>query len=279
MNPSHQEAHKENTTINKPEHSRFHFLDSSSSPKEGRPNDLRRLQDDALRKREEFRFHIQSIEDRIATWISKLSEEALRREKSHSDILQGAVYIPIEQCMERVQSKLENQTGFSLQNQDTFDSLRNAERKIMDIDMENLQLEHVTVSHVKNTHIRPLEDQINEDMPNTLRKESSYAHKCELTISRQLEETAGQTARELHAEKSTRDTELQILKNDVNDQIYEERRVKEFMVDIHEIQKKLDEEILERKKQDQMLLELILNSKKKLQETVLETLGRGEDVE
>lgn len=261
-----QEVQEEHVIENKPKSSKFNLFESTSTDR------------DIVRRREEFRCEVQSIENQIANWIYKLTEESLNREHSHSDILERAVYAPIEQLTQRVQSKLENQAGLSLQNPNSFNSFRSVERRIMDIDLETSKLEHVTVPYEKSEHLRPLEAIINEDIVSALREESSKSNKKELVISRQLEEIAGQTARDLQAEKAGRDTEIEMLNSEVNDQIYgNERRVTEFMDEIHEIQKNLDKEILERKKQDQMLLELILKTKEQLQETVYETLGGGEN--
>jgi len=275
MTFNEQEGNTQNTTT-KPKSSRFQFLESSSNHSEGRPNDLKKLQDQTLRRREEFRSNVQSIEDQIANLIDKLAEESLNREHAHSETLHRAVYVPTEQCMERVMSKLDNQACLSLQNQESFHSLRSIERKIMDLDMEASKLEYVTIPHAKDTCIHPLESIVNEDMTKTLRKESSKARQKELNISRQLEEIAGQTSSDMQGEKATRDTEIEVLNKEVKDQIYEnEKRVTMFMDEIHEIQGNLDKEILDRKEQDQIILELILKTKKQLQDTVYETLGGG----
>jgi len=252
---------------------RFQFLGESND----NPNDLKRLQDDALRKRENFRFRLRSIEERISLWISKLAEESLRREHSHDEIVHKCIYLPLQLCEKRVLSNLEEgaQT-FVVDRSNNRSNLISMEKEIMDVETKLLKLRHVTAYESEKLNFSSLENHIGE-MHKTSQLESSNAFLNERRLAREFEVVAGQIARDIHAETVARKIDHRILSEKIREQITDdERRISLFKEEVSRFQLDLEKEMSERKRQDKILLEQILNTKKELQTIILKSLDRND---
>jgi len=254
--------------------SRFHFLGADSDSDVG--NDLERLQVDALRKKEEFRCRVRSIEDRIAGWSSRLAEEALSREQSHKETLESAVYLPLEQCVQRVLSKMDCHFHSQFLD-DEGGTLRRLEKQAAQVEQNMFDLKHVTCFHAETEHLRSLKKEMRRNTRTALKLESAKALRREAAIVRRMEEIAARSSRDFISERASTLTDVLLLQDNVQHQVcQDEKRLSAFQHEVHALRAHLDKETQERRRQDQLILDQIIRTKDQLHKTVIDTLGGGD---
>ena len=293
--------------IETPRSSRFKF-ESDKAPLE-----LQRIEEETRRRRDEFRNRVKSIDDRIAKWTSKLTQEIIERDAVNSDILNHSIHLPLEYSLEVAMQEVEekvikpvffdihsdksvddtfSQQGSNTNNNDNYNNNNNSiesngnnkveitssllklEKGLSNIKQDFFTFQHNTVFQEENKHLLSLQRILTEQIAPALKLESTKADKREGSLVRTFESIAASTERGLLEQKTLNMAEFSILKDQYEQTCNaQEKKKHDILHRIADIRKLLKKETLERQKQDQVVVNQIIQTQDILQKKVLETMN------
>ncbi|GFH58589.1 hypothetical protein CTEN210_15065 [Chaetoceros tenuissimus] len=141
-----------------------------------------------------------------------------------------------------------------------------------------LEFRHVTVPALKSQHFDSLELKVTRELAAKMHVENIKTAKRELAIDKKFEAFAGLTERSLCETNAKRVVELEQLREKINEAGgWDEKRTSNFLEEVRLLRESIAREREERMKNDELVLEKIVESRVKLHKILLESMTTDED--
>lgn len=141
-----------------------------------------------------------------------------------------------------------------------------------------LEFRHVTIPALKNQHLDSLELKVKRELAARMHVENIKTAKRELAIDKKFEAFAGLTERSLCETNAKRVVELEQLREKINEAGgWDEKRTSNFLEEVRLLRESIAREREERMKNDELVLEKIVESRVKLHKILLESMTTDED--
>lgn len=306
--------------------SRFKFESDQTA------SQLTKIEEEARRKRDEFRSRVRAIDDRIAGFTLKLTQEIMDRDAVHADILDRSVHLPLERCLSNSFQQLDLQLGTSLlfqtpsthKNTKSMSATRppappppppprlqlpkdasgkslppppppppalpnnhqdnnpkslcipQLDHNISNLKQDLLTFQHKTIYQLENKHLLHLQRILTERMAPQIRLEQTKADKREGSLVRTFEAMAANSQRHAMEQLSLEKTELHLLQQEYERMCQaQQKQTHDFLQQISQIRKMIQQERLERQAQDQIIIDRIIQTQELLQKNVLDSMNRS----
>lgn len=280
--------------------SRFCFHSDTKAPKE-----FSNLVDSSHARQTEYCSRLNDIDRRVAAWISRQTEELLDREIERSSLVHDAICDPLERSMERVMSCLDSKLNkfssgdggadfIELVSDEHSESSPNETPLSPTSGSKAISIISSEVSHLSQsiydymnitipTHMKSLQTlrhSLVYKMPPKLTIEQAKVNKREGKLVRKFEAMAGVAAKSFVEENASRVAQLQILDSKVNNiSETKDEKIKRFQTEIANIKMEIDMERAARIRQNEIILQKVIDARDHLQRLVLDSVGAGSQEE
>lgn len=266
--------------IHNPE--RFHFL----SP------DFRNFESEVLKRQAEFSSRISDLEGRLALFHARLALESAERGREHAATMEDFVNMPLVEAMKRSLGKIQTEfvrpimdpkiANDFLQQQEESDigdqrngthlpNLVSIERRTNLLEAQMTHHNHVTLFQSKRQYLDNIDATCRKILQPSLALEMTKADKREGGLIRRFETSSGEYAQRLAELKSARVASLGFLEKEIDawDSSYASR-IESHLAEIQKLRDVLLEERKIRLRQDELVVDTILQTKGLLQSDIFD---------
>lgn len=270
---------------------RFHFL----SPK----SNLRKFESEVLKRQAEYSSRISDLEGRLALFHARLALESAERGRELASTSEEFVNVPLEEAMRRSLEKIETQFVRPILDPKAADELQQKEQdrqgddshggdetdgkdlpNIVSIERRVNLLEaqmnyhnHVTLFNSRRTNYDTIDATCRQTLQPSLALEMTKADKREGGLIRRFQSAAGEYTRRLAELQSARVASLGYLQKKVDAwDLSDASRIESHLAEIQKLKEIVLEERRIRMRQDELVVDTILNAKGLLQEGIFDVV-------
>jgi hypothetical protein len=244
-------------------YSRFVFL----SDKKTVPNDMKKLEERAMRRRHDFMTRMHDLDCQLAMATCQYAEEKMDLGLAIHDTLDRMVCNPLEMAMERV--VMERETSAI-----RTPAVASLQRRVSQLDTHMARHIHITLNNTKRDELDGLQDHLHHDAAPGMRMENSKADRIEKGIARRFELVAGIDARRFHKESAARRAAVDTVSNKVDTRaLQEEERLDDFLATVTDLRAQLRQERARRKAADTKIMDDIVKTTATMKRALLQAVG------
>ena len=161
----------------------------------------------------------------------------------------------------------------SIANNDNGPSLQSLTHQVSALANNLMQHVHVTTPQLRDQHLDAFQRKVKSEIPPKLHMEKTKAAKREQAIFQKFESMAGLASRSLAEENAARIASLQMLKDKILEAGgWDEKRTTRFLDEVNELKREIQEEREARMESDETVLAQIVECRKILHKTLLDSM-------
>jgi len=243
----------------------FFFSDQKSVP-----TDLKKLQEQTIRRRRDFVDRMHDLDCHTARLMSKYAEERMDLNLATCDTFERTVIHPLETTVERLAIDREASISRSV-------GISALERRVGRIDAQMTHHIHVKVSDEKLDKLDSIHDDLQQNLASEIRIENTKYNKIEGGIVQRFELVTKNATINFHSEGATRRAAIELLRRKVEKTIPERvERAEITLSNIANLRAQIREERSKRQAADKAILDDVMHKTATLKRAMIAMVSDGD---
>jgi len=243
----------------------FFFSDQKSVP-----TDLKKLQEQTIRRRRDFVDRMHDLDCHTARLMSKYAEERMDLNLATCDTFERTVIHPLETTVERLAIDREASISRSV-------GISALERRVGRIDAQMTHHIHVKVSDEKLDKLDSIHDDLQQNLASEIRIENTKYNKIEGGIVQRFELVTKNATINFHSEGATRGAAIELLRRKVEKMIPERvERAEITLSNIANLRAQIREERSKRQAADKAILDDVMHKTATLKRAMIAMVSDGD---